>query len=132
MIKLKIITHSKIIYEGEVQGFYTDTKDGRIGILSNHLPITSVLEIGVTKIITGDDPVYVTTMGGIMHFKDNEAVILADIAELGDDIDETRAKEAYERAKAKLAAKQDKLDVIRAQVALKKAIARISATNKNI
>lgn len=132
MIKLKIITHSKIIYEGEVQGFYTDTKDGRIGILSNHLPITSVLEIGVTKIITGDDPVYVTTMGGIMHFKDNEAVILADIAELGDDIDETRAKEAYERAKAKLAAKQDKLDMIRAQVALKKAIARISATNKNI
>ena len=132
MIKLKIITHSKIVYEDDVQGFYTDTKDGRIGILSDHLPITSVLEIGVTKIITGNEPIYVTTMGGIMHFKNNEAVILADIAELGDDIDETRAKEAYERAKANLAAKKDKLEIIKAQVALKKAIARISATNKSI
>ena len=132
MIKLKIITHSKIVYKGEVKGFYTDAKDGRIGILPNHLPITTVLEIGVTKIITEDGPVYVTTMGGVMHFKNNEAVILTDLAELGDDIDEVRAKEAYERAKARLEAKKDKLDVIKAQVALKKAIARISATNKNI
>lgn len=132
MIKLKIITHSKIVYENEVKGFYTDTQDGRIGILSNHLPITSVLEIGVTKIITDGEPVYVTTMGGIMHFKNNQAVILTDLAELGDDIDEVRAKEAYERAKARIAAQKDKLDVIKAQVALKKAIARISATNKSI
>ena len=132
MIKLKIITHSKIVYEDEVKGFYTDAKDGRIGILPNHLPITTVLEIGVTKIITENEPIYVTTMGGVMHFKNNEAVILTDLAEFGDDIDEVRAKEAYERAKARLEAKQDKLDVIKAQVALKKAIARISATNKNI
>ena len=132
MIKLKIITHSKIVYNNEVKGFYTDAKDGRIGILPNHLPITTVLEIGVTKIITEDEPIYVTTMGGVMYFKNNEAVILTDLAELGDDIDEVRAKEAYERAKARLDAKKDKLDVIKAQVALKKAIARISATNKSI
>ena len=130
MIKLKIITHSKIVFEGEAKGFYTDTQDGRIGILPNHLPITSVLEIGVTKVITENEPVYVTTMGGIMHFKNNEAVILTDLAELGNDIDEVRAKEAYERAKARIAAQKDKLDVIKAQISLKKAIARISATNK--
>ena len=129
-IKLKIVTQNKIVYEGVVNDFYTDTMDGRIGILPNHIPITSVLEIGVTKVIEEKEPVYITTMGGIMHFKDNEAVILTDIAELGQDIDEVRAKEAYERAKAKLESHQDKIGVLKAQIALKKAIARISATNK--
>lgn len=129
-IKLKIVTQNKIVYEGVVNAFYTDTMDGRIGILPNHIPITSVLEIGVTKVIEEKEPVYITTMGGIMHFKDNEAVILTDIAELGQDIDEVRAKEAYERAKAKLESHQDKMGVLKAQIALKKAIARISATNK--
>lgn len=129
-IKLKIVTQNKIVYEGVVNAFYTDTMDGRIGILPNHIPITSVLEIGVTKVVEEKEPVYITTMGGIMHFKDNEAVILTDIAELGQDIDEVRAKEAYERAKAKLESHQDKMGVLKAQIALKKAIARISATNK--
>lgn len=130
-IKLKIVTQNKIVYEGEVEAFYTDTLDGRIGLLPNHIPITSVLEIGVTKVIKANEPTYITTMGGIMHFKDNEAVILTDIAELGQDIDEVRAKEAYERAKAKLESRKDKMAVLKAQIALKKAIARISATNKH-
>jgi len=56
---------------------------------------------------------------------------LTDIAELGCDIDEVRAKEAYERAKAKIEAKQDKMTVLKAQIALKKAIARINATGKH-
>ena len=124
-IKLKIVTQNKIVYEGSVNSFYTDTMNGRIGILPNHMPITSVLEIGVTKVNEDKEPVYVTTMGGVMHFKDNAAVILTDIAELGQDIDEVRAKEAYN-----LEAHADKLSVIKAQIALKKAIARISATNK--
>ena len=129
-IKLKIVTQNKIVYEGVVNAFYTDTMDGRIGILPDHIPITSVLEIGVTKVVEEMKPVYITTMGGIMHFKGNEAVIFTDIAELGTDIDEIRAKEAYERAKAKLESHQDKMAVLKAQIALKKAIARISATNK--
>lgn len=129
-INLKIITQNKVVFEGAVKSFYTDAMDGRIGILPNHIPLTSVLEIGVTKIITEKEPVYVTTMGGVMHFKDNEAVILTDIAELGQDIDEMRAQEAYKRAKAKLEAHQDKMGVLKAQIALKKAIARISATKK--
>ena len=56
---------------------------------------------------------------------------MTDIAELGQDIDEVRAKEAYERAKAKLESRKDKMAVLKAQIALKKAIARISATNKH-
>ena len=57
-------------------------------------------------------------------------MILTDLAELGNDIDETRAKEAYERAKAKLAAHTEKNEILRAQFALAKAIARITAARQ--
>lgn len=132
-IHLKIITQQKIVYENDVDGFYTNATDGRIGILPNHTALTTALKIGVTKaVIKESEPgdIFITTMGGILQFKDNNAVILTDLAELGDDIDETRAKAAYERAKAKLSAHTEKNEILRAQFALHKAIARITAAKR--
>lgn len=137
-IKLKIITQQKIVYEDEVEAFYTNAEDGMMGVLPNHTPLVSALKIGVTKAIpvsknsndAKSEPVFITTMGGILQFKDNLAVILTDLAELGTDIDETRAKAAYERAKAKLAAHTEKTEILRAQFALAKAIARITAASR--
>lgn len=132
IIKLKIITQQKVVFEDEVDAFYTQALDGRIGILPNHIPLIAALDIGVTKAIVKDECTYITTMGGILQFKNNTATILTDIAELGCDIDEARAKEAMERARAKLAAHTDKVEILRAQFALAKAIARISATRKDL
>ncbi len=129
-INLKIITQQKVIHENEVDAFYTTAEDGMIGILPNHLPLICPLKVGITKAVVEKEDVFFTTMGGILQFKDNNAVILTDLAELGTDIDETRAKEAYERAKAKLAAHTEKTEILRAQFALSKAIARITAAKR--
>ena len=129
-INLKIITQQKVVYEGNVDAFYTSALDGAIGILPNHTDLICGLKVGVTNAVVEKEPVFITTMGGILQFKDNTAVILTDLAELGNDIDETRAKEAYERAKAKLAAHTEKNEILRAQFALAKAIARITAARQ--
>ena len=68
-IKLKIVTQNKIVYEGEVDAFYTDTLDGRIGLLPNHIPITSVLEIGVTKVIKANEPTYIQPWAALCILK---------------------------------------------------------------
>ena len=91
-------------------------------------------------------------MGGVFKFIDEEALILTDIAESGDEIDEVRAKEALaraqarlkdadasidakraeaakERAEQRLANKGPEIDVDRATIALKKAICRLNALN---
>ncbi len=129
-INLKIITQQKVIYDSDVDAFYTTAHDGMIGILPNHVPLICPLKVGITKAIVQNEPVFFTTMGGILQFKDNTAVILTDLAEPGCDIDETRAREAYERAKAKLAAHTEKTEILRAQFALSKAIARITAARR--
>ncbi len=130
-IHFRVITHEKIVYEDDIDEFYVQSTDGRLGILKDHIPIICALDVGVTKVIKNDKPQCIATMGGILYFASNEAVILTDVAELDCDIDVARAKQAKERALARLKAKDDNLDMARAQIALAKAIARISALEKH-
>ena len=129
-IHLKVITHEKIVFEKDVDEIYVQAKDGRLGILKNHIPIICALDIGVLKAVKDKISQCVTVMGGILKFSNNEATVLTDIAELDCDIDVTRAKQALKRAEARLKAMDDSMDITRAQIALAKAIARIKATDK--
>ena len=126
-LKLKIITHERIVFDGEVDELVIHTTSGQIGVLKDHIPITTSLEIGVTKAKIGDKFRYFATMGGVFQFRDNNAVILTDVCEDSSDIDVTRAKAAKERAEARLAEHDAELDTQRAQAALARALARLQA-----
>ncbi|MEE3349201.1 MAG: F0F1 ATP synthase subunit epsilon [Candidatus Gastranaerophilaceae bacterium] len=128
---LKIITHQKLVFDEDVDEIYTKGTAGEFGILPNHIPIMSALDIGVTKIIQDGKARYFTTMGGVLQFKDNEAIILTPTAEDGNDIDVARAKEALARARAKLAERDAELDVKRTEAAVARALARLKATMTN-
>ena len=122
---LKIITHDKVVFDEDVKEIYTKGVDGSFGVLKGHIPIISALDIGVTKVVTNDECKFFTTMGGVFQFKNEEATILTDTAECGSDIDVARAKEAKERAEARLAEKKAEIDVKRAEAALARAKARL-------
>ena len=126
-MQLKIITHERIVFEGETDEMVVQTKTGQLGILKDRQPITTVLDIGVTKIKQGEKYKYFATMGGIFQFKDNVATILTDVCEDGCDIDVTRANEAKARAEARLADTAAKIDTQRAQAALARSLARLKA-----
>ncbi len=126
-MKLKIITHEKIVFEGEVEELVIQTTSGQMGILKDHIPLTTALTIGVTKAKLGEKYKYFATMGGVFQFKDNEATILTDICEDGCDIDVTRANAAKNRAEARLADATAKIDADRAQAALARSLARLKA-----
>ena len=126
-MNLKIITHERIVFEGEVDELVLQTKGGQIGILKDHVPLTTALDIGVTKAKIGDKYKYFATMGGIFQFKDNTATILTDVCEDGCDIDVTRANNAKQRAEARLADNDAKIDAERAQAALARSLARLKA-----
>lgn len=122
---LKIITHDRIVFDEDVDEIYTKGVDGVFGVLKNHVPVISALDIGSTKVIQADKCKLFTTIGGVFQFKDNEATILTDTAEAGEDIDVTRANEAKKRAEARLAEKNAAVDIKRAETALARAMARL-------
>lgn len=127
-MRLKIITHEKVVFDEDVEEVYTRSVDGEFGILKNHVPIMSALDIGVTKVIQNGQSVSFTTMGGVLQFKDDECIILTTTAERGDQIDVARAKEALSRAKARLDEHQAEIDAKRAEAAIARAMARLKAT----
>ena len=124
---LKIITHERIVFDGEVDEIIIQTKTGQMGILKDHIPLTTALDIGVTKVKVGDRDKYFATIGGVFQFKDNVATILTDVCEDGCDIDVTRANDAKSRAEARLADNDAKIDSQRAQAALARSLARLKA-----
>lgn len=126
-MKLKIITHERIVFEGEADELVIQTTSGQLGILKDHIPITTTLDIGVTKVRTGCTERFFATMGGVFQFKDNIATILTDVCEDGRDIDVTRANAAKNRAEARLADSAAKADTQRAQAALARSLARLKA-----
>ena len=124
---LKIITHDKVVFDEDVTEIYSKGTDGEFGILKDHVPVMTALDIGVTKAVQEDAVHMYATMGGIFQFKDNNALILTDIAETGKDIDVVRARSALERAEARLADKNAEIDAKRAEAALARAKARLRA-----
>ncbi len=127
-MRLKIITHEKVVFDEDVDEIYTHGVDGEFGILKNHVPLMSALDIGVTKVIQNGHTINFATMGGVLQFKDDECIILTTTAERGDQIDVARAKEALARAKARLEEHQAEIDAKRAEAAMARAMARLKAT----
>lgn len=126
-MKLKIITQERVVFDDEVDEIYTKGIDGEFGILKGHIPIMSALDIGVTRAIVGDKVKMFTTMGGILQFKDEECLILTTLAEPGEEIDEARAREALEHARARLRNAEARIDAKRAEAAIARAEARLKA-----
>ena len=128
---LKIITHERVVFDEEVDEIYTKTVDGEIGILKNHVPVMSALDIGLTKAVKDGHSELFTTMGGVLQFKDEEAIILTTTAERGNEIDKERAENALKRAKARLADNNAEIDAKRAQAAIARAMVRLKASLNN-
>ncbi|AYD39205.1 ATP synthase F1 subunit epsilon [Clostridium fermenticellae] len=125
-LKLTINTPEKNFYTGEVVEILTDSSQGRIGILKNHIPLVTTLVPNITEIVDKDGKkIKAFTSTGILEVKDNSVNFLCDSCEWPDEIDFNRAEEAKERAENRLKEK-DNVDVRRAELALSRALARIS------
>ncbi len=68
--------------------------------------------------------------GGILEVSDEKVVLLAESAELPEEIDVTRAKEAKQRAEKRLNSPNDGIDVKKAEVALRRAINRLEVAEQ--
>lgn len=130
-IHFKVITHDKIVYENDVDSIYTKGVDGEFGVLVDHVPFMSALDFGVTKIETNGTTEFISTMGGVFQFKNNEALLLTEIAERGKDIDVARAQHAMERAEARIGNPEVNDDIKRANLALARAMVRLRTAGKS-
>ena len=126
---LKVVTPDKLFFEGEIDMLVARTIEGDVGILLNHSPLVTILDIGRLVIKDGDERKVAACAGGYIDVRNNNITVVSDACEWEDEIDINRAERAKERASKKLEDKDT--DTFKAELALKKAINRINVGNKN-
>ncbi|WP_446898311.1 F0F1 ATP synthase subunit epsilon [Clostridium sp. LBM24168] len=127
VLKLTILTPERDFYSGEVVEVITDSVDGKIAILPDHMPLITVLRPADTEITQEDGKkLKAFTSTGVLEVKDNELKILCDDCEWPEEIDIERAQKAKKRAEERLQSQKDGIDIKRAQMALARALARIN------
>lgn len=129
-LHVRIATPEGLYKEFDTPIINIQTEDGDQGVLPNHMPLVTMLKIGImTSDENGVRNTYAVA-GGLFYFRDNVAEILTDAIENKNDIDTARAEKAKTRAENRLNSKDPNIDMRRAQVALAKALNRISVSSK--
>ena len=102
MLKLTLQTPSRKIITGlEVTEINAPGLMGMLGIFPDHANFVTQLETGVVKWRTPESHEMETASvtWGFLQIKDGHVTILADVSELGQEVDKGRAQVAFETAK---------------------------------
>ena len=101
-LQVCIMTPDQIFWNEQAEEIILPTNTGQMGVLSNHAPLITALDIGVTLIRSKTEWIPVALMGGFALVKDNQITILVNEADGANDIKSDAAESAFEAAKAKL------------------------------
>jgi F-type H+-transporting ATPase subunit epsilon len=131
---LEIVTPERKVYAEQASMIVVKGVAGELGILPNHIPLVTPLKIApITVKRQGQSDQVIAVNGGFMEVRKDKVVILAESAELPEQIDLDRAKSAKERAEKRLAeanAKAHDTNVKRAELALMRAVNRIDVAER--
>jgi len=125
-LRLEIVTPERKLYEEDVNMVVVKGVAGELGILPHHVPLVTPLKIAPVKAKKGNKDEWIAVHGGFMEVRKDKVVILAEAAELGQDIDLIRARQAKERAERRLADKATDIDHKRAELAFQRALSRLT------
>ncbi|HVP07356.1 MAG TPA: ATP synthase F1 subunit epsilon [Candidatus Acidoferrum sp.] len=129
MFRLAIVTPEKVHFDGEIRSLVAPGTEGYLGVLSQHAPLITALKPGKIEFRDAHDSVHIMAVsGGFLEVSNNLATILAEAAEEASQIDIKRAREAYERNKARLVSAgkgETDIDLPSIQAAMERAANRI-------
>jgi F-type H+-transporting ATPase subunit epsilon len=123
-LEVRLVSPERVLYTGEARMVTARTVDGEIAFLTGHAPLIGALDVGLVRIAEGDTEKVAAVHGGFVEVKNDVVTILSDVAELSDQIDVDRAREAQSKAEAQLRADSDDAE---AKAALARATARLAA-----
>lgn len=130
-VKVSVVTPDGPVYDSDVEMVSAKAASGELGILPGHIPMVAPLEISAVRLKKGSGTDFIAVSGGLLEVRPDQVTILAQSAEVADEIDVDRAVKAKERAEQRLNdTKKENIDNVRAELALRRAINRINVANK--
>jgi F-type H+-transporting ATPase subunit epsilon len=102
---LSLVTPDGAAFEGEVEMLIVPGDAGEIGVLARHAPLVAMLKAGSTRIYrdrSTQDVLEFATGPGFFKVEQDRALALVDDAVEASEIDDARAREQLEEARAAL------------------------------
>ena len=101
-IRCEIVSQDRMVFEGDVDIVVLPGSAGEMGILPHHAPLLTTLKYGFIKVRQQGKEELFTVAGGVAEVQPEIVTVLADAAENIEEIDETRAETARQRAQEML------------------------------
>lgn len=126
-MSVELVAVERKVWSGNATWLFAETTEGELGVLPGHTPLLGELvEGGIVKITTTDgETVTAAVFGGFLSITGEKVSVLAEAAELADEIDPQAARDAL--AQADTEEDQDRADSIRAR-----ATARLKAVGQDV
>lgn len=98
---VELVSVERKLWSGEASAVFARTPEGELGILPGHTPLLGALEPGwivrIDRVEEGDS-LRIAVHGGFLSVRKDGVSVLAEQAELAEDIDVSRARAALDRA----------------------------------
>ncbi len=106
--ELEIATPERLLVHEQVVSAQIPAENGYMGVLPGHAPLFAQLGIGALSWVSeAERGATVLVSQGFIEVRDNHVRVLADVAEIGSEIDLAAAEKALYDAQAKMAGAED-------------------------
>lgn len=99
-LSVELVAVERPVWSGHASSVFAQTTEGELGILPGHTPLLGELtEGGIVTITTTDrETVTAAVFGGFLSITKDKVSVLAEAAELAEEIDQQAARDALEQA----------------------------------
>ncbi len=129
-LQVEIITPEKIVYQKEADKLVVPTVNGQITILPSHVPLVTQVTQGELVISENGKDFLFGVTGGFLEVSNNKVSLLADYAVESDSVNETKAREAKERAEKLMKEKLSVRDMAQAEIQLRRSILELKVAGR--
>ena len=126
-LNVRVITPDRVVYDAPADELILPSSTGQLGILTNHAPLLTALDIGVMRLKTSGKWISIVLLEGFAEVEKNKVTILCNGAEEASSINATSAQTELEKATFKVEEAATKKEKIEATIELRKAKARLQA-----
>jgi F-type H+-transporting ATPase subunit epsilon len=129
-LRLEIITPQAVVYDEDVEMVTLPAIEGQMGVYPQHIRVITQIEPGEIIVNKGGADSYLAVGEGLVEITGTRVSIVTDMAIPADQIDEAKAEEARERARARLREKVADEEVASVNASLVRALAQLQVKRR--
>ena len=133
-LTLRVLAPDQSVFDDTADEIILPSTTGLLGVLPGHISMVTAIDFGVLRVFKNGNWDSIALTGGFAEVESNEVTVLVNKAEMGKNIDSSKAEAELEQAKNQLSQVQDKetsTEKIKAKEALNKAKAWFQASKSD-